>query len=300
MATEGGGGRVARRAWRDFLSYLSEYAEPFRICCRSSKALRSSEAWASFQKAVDDNSVTIFKKQGCGYCSRAEEVLAREGVAVFTAIGSEPAVKSVLQQELGLPIITFPVIFVQGAYIGGFDQLQQALETRRFGELQEVPLKRFPSGVGLMADPIRVLSGPRGQPWYCFQLHVYANYVRVISAVHVVCFIAALALKDSSPVLSDMILWIVAIDMLVFTLMGPTPLAILSTMVTILVWRFRGPAVTSIPYKVVPGMTYVLALVFVLVCSDGQCEIPSFLNDSKTGVVAGFITNSAMLAILRF
>jgi hypothetical protein len=204
-----------------------------------------------------------------------------------------------LQQELRLPLITFPLIFVQGSYIGGFDQLQEAVDSGRFEELIAEVSKPFPSGARLLADPLHLLIGPRGQPWYCFQLHVYANYIRVISALHVALFAAAVALADCCPVPVLIIYWLIAIDMTVFTLAGPTPLAPMSTLVIVLAWRFRGPSVTSIPYKAVIGVVYVAALAPVLACGARAEGCDELVENSRVRV-AGLITNSALLAVLRF
>ena len=50
------------------------------------------------------------------------------------------------------------------------------------------------------------------------------------------------------------VLWLITVDLTIFLVLGPTPLAPLGTIVTFLCWRFRGDAAPSFPYKVVWGV----------------------------------------------
>jgi len=151
----------------------------------------------------------------------------------------------------------------------------------------------FPSGVFEMPDPVRLLSGPRGQPWWCFQLHVYANYVRLVSAIHVCIFAVSLFLSGTSTVTSLVLLGALTVDMAIFTLLGPTPLAPLSTCVTVALWRFRGAAVTSLPYKAVMGVFYVAVLTPIILKQDVESTV-------SKGTITSLLINSLLLAILRF
>ena len=75
--------------------------------------------------------VTIYTRPGCGYCSRALELLEEKG-ADFTEIhaGFDPALRQEMMQRSGRS--TFPQIFVGETHIGGCDDMM-ALERR--GEL---------------------------------------------------------------------------------------------------------------------------------------------------------------------
>jgi len=295
----GGVGRVGRRACRDLLGYIGEFTDPVRLlCCGSRHGLRDTDGWSTVQKAVDNHEVVIFKLQGCGYCERAQELLGNAGITAFSMLGTEPEIKSVLQDELRQPLITFPVILVRGVYLGGFDQLQDAMESGRFDELRSGPQRHFPEGVGMIEDPMNLLVGPRGQEWYCFQLHVYANYVRMVSLFHIAFFVGAIGLSYLSPVASVLLLWIFAIDMAIFTITGPTPVALISTLATLVVWRFRGPAVTSIPYKIVMGLIYIAVLLPTLLCGIRDWHDCNMKGARLT--LVGLILNSSLLAILRF
>ena len=75
--------------------------------------------------------VTIYTRPGCGYCSRALELLEEKG-ADFTEIhaGFDPALRQEMMQRSGRS--TFPQIFVGETHIVGCDDMM-ALERR--GEL---------------------------------------------------------------------------------------------------------------------------------------------------------------------
>lgn len=70
--------------------------------------------------------VTIYTREGCGYCTRAKALLARKNVR-FTEIdaGSDPALKAEMVQRSGRT--TFPQIFLGETHVGGCDDLH-ALE----------------------------------------------------------------------------------------------------------------------------------------------------------------------------
>lgn len=291
--------RVVRQSSRDFLGYLGEFIAPFRVCFGHRAPSQGSDAWTSVQEAVDTHEVVIFKMEGCGFCQRAEMQLDTKGVAFFATTGADPEIRSVLQHELLLPVLTFPVVFVQGFYLGGFDQLDEALDSGRFAELCAKERQPFPKGIGFVEDSLKLFEGPRGQPWYSFQLHVYANYVRLVSLFQIVLFAMVLLLMGSLPAVAMLILWVVAIDMAIFTVMGPTPLAPLSTLVTVIVWRFRGPAVTSLPYKAVMGAFYVVALASTLACGLDMQTCKADLHNSR-GILISLMLNSTLLSIFRF
>lgn len=66
--------------------------------------------------------VTIYTREGCGYCVRAKALLNRKGAA-FTEIdaGSDPALKAEMVQRSGRT--TFPQIFLGATHVGGCDDL---------------------------------------------------------------------------------------------------------------------------------------------------------------------------------
>jgi len=229
--------------------------------------------------------------------------------------GSDPEIKAALKQGLGLPMVSFPAIFVRGAYLGSFEQLQDVISTNRLNDFLIAPMCTFPADARVMPDPVKLLVGPRGQRWFAFQLHVYGNFVRMLSLLHVALFAIMLAVASAAPGLATGMLWVVVVDLTIFALTGPTPLAPVCTLVTMFVWRFRGNAVTSLPYKAIIGAAYIWNIANVLTCSNvfggvlyqiDQCpkvcgsqkdqECPSTFKIQ----IGGMLLNSTFLAFFRF
>ncbi|MFN7012129.1 MAG: glutaredoxin 3 [Allorhizobium sp.] len=68
-------------------------------------------------------SVTIYTRQGCGYCTRAKALLASKGVA-FTehdATGNPALRQEMIDRSNGG--MTFPQIFIGDTHVGGCDDL---------------------------------------------------------------------------------------------------------------------------------------------------------------------------------
>ena len=66
--------------------------------------------------------VTIYTREGCGYCTRAKALLTRKSTP-FTEIdaGNDPALKAEMVQRSGRT--TFPQIFLGDRHVGGCDDL---------------------------------------------------------------------------------------------------------------------------------------------------------------------------------
>ena len=75
--------------------------------------------------------VVVYTRPFCGFCARALQMLGEKGVS-FTEIeaGMDPAKRREMMERSGRN--TFPQIFVDGAHVGGCDDLM-ALE--RAGKL---------------------------------------------------------------------------------------------------------------------------------------------------------------------
>ena len=73
-------------------------------------------------------SVTIYTRQGCGYCSRAKALLTSKGVdfTEIDATGTADLRQEMIEKSGGS---TFPQIFINGTHIGGCDDLY-ALDAR--------------------------------------------------------------------------------------------------------------------------------------------------------------------------
>lgn len=68
-------------------------------------------------------SVTIYTRQGCGYCSRAKALLASKGVSYLEhdATGNPDLRQEMIAKSNGGT--TFPQIFIDGTHVGGCDDL---------------------------------------------------------------------------------------------------------------------------------------------------------------------------------
>ena len=67
--------------------------------------------------------VTIYTRQGCGYCSRAKALLGQKDVAFVEhdATGNAELRQEMIQKSLGGS--TFPQIFINDRHVGGCDDL---------------------------------------------------------------------------------------------------------------------------------------------------------------------------------
>lgn len=210
----------------------------------------------------------------------------------------EPGTDAALKSALKLPMLTYPAIFVRGSFLGGFDQLTDAVESGNLQEFLVAEWQHFPSSLASRADPVQILRGPRGQSCYAFQLHTYANFIRMLSFLHVALFAVSLTFTWFAPVVVCVIFWIVLVDLSIFVLLGPTPLAPICTVVMLASWRFRGNIVSSIPYKVIFAV-YVAEIAANLFCGSGdfaQC----IASSGTRHMLSIAIFNSSLLAVFRF
>jgi glutaredoxin 3 len=78
--------------------------------------------------------VTIYTRDGCGYCDRARGLLKRKNIA-FNEINAEysPELKREMVEKSGRS--TFPQIFVGDIHIGGCDDLHALEDAGRLDPL---------------------------------------------------------------------------------------------------------------------------------------------------------------------
>jgi len=115
--------------------------------------------------------------------------------------------------------------------------------------------------------------------------------------LHVVLFLLCwLVAEVGSPTAAFVIIVVIVADLLVFVLTGPTPLAPLSTLVTCVVWRGRGNAAPSFPYKVIFAF-YVFSLGGDLLCGKGTECMAQASFKIRMGTLA---LNSSLLSVFRF
>lgn len=80
-------------------------------------------------------SITVYSAQGCGYCSAAENLLHRKGIAQWQriAVDREPGMLEKMIERTGRR--TVPQIFIGALHVGGFDDL---LTLDRQGKLDDL------------------------------------------------------------------------------------------------------------------------------------------------------------------
>lgn len=80
---------------------------------------------------MSDTPVRIYTKPTCGFCIAAKNLLTQKNIAFTdTDISNNDTLRNELIAQTGHR--TVPIVFVQGKFIGGFDDLQALAHT---GEL---------------------------------------------------------------------------------------------------------------------------------------------------------------------
>lgn len=73
--------------------------------------------------------ITIFGREGCGYCRRAKELCEqRELNFRYIDIHQEGISKADLEKTIGKPVLTVPQIFHGQEHIGGYTELVSYLQ----------------------------------------------------------------------------------------------------------------------------------------------------------------------------
>jgi glutaredoxin 3 len=78
--------------------------------------------------------VTVYTTDPCSYCARAKGLLKARGVE-FSEINlsRDPTGRVELAQQTGM--MTFPQVLIDGQLVGGFTEVQAAVESGRLDEL---------------------------------------------------------------------------------------------------------------------------------------------------------------------
>jgi glutaredoxin len=240
------------------------------------------------REAVGKADVILFSKKGCSFCVHATAILDENKID-YTMFYPEGRDVSDLKTTLGVPIMAFPAIFVRGRYIGSVDKLEDAMQSGLLDELLAMPM----DPLGKLPDPMTLTVAARGGTIFAFQRYIYGNWTRAWHLVQVLCFLAIAALVQAqvaSDSLVPALVYLLLLDWVLFIVLGPVP-APLGTLCLALVWRFRGPAVPAVPYKVRQA-AYVAA--FYTIARDFNLTIV------ELGVLGAHIANSAYIAFFRF
>ena len=73
--------------------------------------------------------VTIFGREGCGFCVRAKELCDRKAFNYrYIDIHNEGISKADLEKTVGKPVETVPQIFIGQTHIGGYTEFANHIE----------------------------------------------------------------------------------------------------------------------------------------------------------------------------
>lgn len=78
------------------------------------------------------NVVEIWTRDSCGYCTRAKQLLSSKNIPYTELKLNEDFTREILLEKFPTAK-TFPVIVVDGFYIGGFTQLEEMVNEQRDG-----------------------------------------------------------------------------------------------------------------------------------------------------------------------
>ncbi|WP_299183216.1 GrxA family glutaredoxin [uncultured Neptuniibacter sp.] len=74
--------------------------------------------------------ITIFGREGCGFCKRAKDICEQKALDFrYIDIHEEGISKADLEQTVGKPVETVPQVFCGQEHIGGYTELAQYLES---------------------------------------------------------------------------------------------------------------------------------------------------------------------------
>lgn len=72
--------------------------------------------------------VELYSKENCGYCVAAKQLLEQNNIAFTQQILGIDYTREMILERYS-DATTFPVVVVDGMYIGGFHQLRQMVES---------------------------------------------------------------------------------------------------------------------------------------------------------------------------
>ena len=338
--------RTTHESWTlNFTESLSRWLTEYALEWRNTDAalLRAAERRvACIEEAVnyDDGAlgnnglrqprVVLFVKPGglCPFCNLASKILLEAHASASTGESSEMPMFSLqiadllhedrdaLRIALGVSILTWPVIFINGAHLQGGGEAIARLHKGEDGGL--CAALSAPRVAFAPPRPLQVPTQPRplllhqagGGPWLGCQQRIYGNVLRGIALLQICLLAPAHELDRNGHYQAALpMLGLLCLDSLLFTLFGPTPFTPLGNLVSLVVWRRRGTVAPLLPYKVTFLGLYFLANLGGILCRVAQCNAGDcYGGDTSTfcqviasdGIIYTMLTNSALLAIFRF
>lgn len=307
--------KICIEAFDDALSYISEYG-----VLKYSADVKSKRS--EFSAAINHYDVVIVAKVGCGFCERAKAMLSEAKASGMDfsqhiIIGTDRTWRYAVGASLNLGDLTFPQLVVRGVYIGGCDNLRDAISrgllipwlTRspvRSSEDEVVTwepelLKEANSPKMFQVATVPSTRNKWYSKFYLFNWHMYSNLVRYISLFHVICFVLLLILyapmKDENHtalLVGNIVFFVLFIDLLMLVLFGPSPFSLSGCLATMFGWKYKGNVTSAVPYKVVFA-AYLFSLAPLLLKKD-----ESIYSGTALGVYIGSVINSAVLVVFRF
>jgi glutaredoxin-related protein len=300
-------GQTWERIKFDLVLYLGE----FGLDVSSDERVTQREL--QFCDAANMNDVFIVVKEGCGFCERAKKTISDyqrlQQVSVKFLVGTDVVSRRAIHRCFRRPDITFPLVVVQGLYIGGADDLQSLVSHDKLRLLLNAervtshighPIEWYPPLVS-REKTVDLLSPPGGGPkvyWYFFQLNIYSNLIRYVSCIHLLLLGVAMALFQNANVASpafiigNMIILLLVADLAAIVLHGLSPFSISGTICTYLFWNYRGNISSSLPYKFV--FAIYIAVLIPLIGSSSSTKAAGIAT------LTSLLVNSSLLAVLRF
>ena len=78
--------------------------------------------------------ITVYTTEACSFCTRVKGLLRAHGVQFSEVnLSKDPEGRMELAKRTG--VMSFPQVIVDGELLGGFSELQAAVESGRFDEL---------------------------------------------------------------------------------------------------------------------------------------------------------------------
>ena len=310
---------------RSLTRFAEEYIMEWTLTdARNTKALQKRVD--ALGEAINYSDVVCFVKPGglCPFCNLASRVLvAAANGDTFTLHIADllNEDREALRLMLDVPVLTWPVIYIRGAHLTGGGEAVARLEKSNelLSRIQSAERVQFePKAVTAVLLPRpRLLHQAGGGKWLGCQTRIYGNVLRMIALFQIALLVPAHELdKRGYTTAAAPLLLLLAIDSLLFTLLGPTPWTPLGSLSTLIVWPRRGTVAPLVPYKVTFGALYFLLNSVSLGCrlaassssasmsnvsvvaDDTQPALCTLINSD--GLVWTMVTNSIMLAVFRF
>ena len=295
-----------------FAQYLDDIT--CGLICYQSKSVKKTAN--QILQDIETNRIVIYVKEGCGYCKAGKEFLFNNanGNEIYVKNGESIDHRFALKKLLAKPSISFPVIIIDGIFHGGSDDVVDNSDTIINIIKTNKELLTIKSGHENIEWSPYIQENSKFKPFvppggknksmrllFCnVQTHVYSNVLRLWSLFHVILLLLIwifLQLNINIYIVV-LIIWILTIDIFMFEILGSNPFSFLSTLSTIIIWKRRGNAVTSIPYKVV-FFIYLNALIKILY-DIHFVSINSVNTNVNKILILSAIVNSSMLALTRF